>query len=155
MLNVRWMTSQDMVDVLRIDDSCVTPLGEKALSESASSLNAVNMVVEYEGRIVGFAVYTLGSHSAMLRHICVRPSFRRQGAATALLQDMLSKRNEKRDSAVAFVNEELLPAHMLLKKCGFEAVGVSTADEGDSYVFINSLSGLDSIRVDKSMLAVA
>ncbi len=94
------------------------------------------MVAEDGDTVQGFMVYTLHERRLTLHRLAVRPEYKRQGVATALLRKLCSKLSSHRRTAVTIeVDGDNLPGCCLLRKAGFRCVRLTQRDGADVYSF--------------------
>lgn len=139
--HVRWMVRRDMPDVLRIDGQCYRPAWtENDLKITLQQKNVIGMVVELNGRIVGYMVYELHSQRLNVMRLAVDREFRRRDVGTAMIRKLVDKLTSVRRSHITLkVSANNLAAHLFLKALGFVAVAVIDDDEecpGEMYSFV-------------------
>jgi ribosomal protein S18 acetylase RimI-like enzyme len=101
--------------------------------------NAIGMVAEHGGRVVGYMVYELFPDRIELLRLAVDPDARRLGVGRQLMRKLAGKLStRKRNRIGVHVRESLLPAHLFFRDCGFAATRVVRGhfDGEDAYRFV-------------------
>jgi ribosomal-protein-alanine N-acetyltransferase len=123
-----------VVEWMRPDDTkSVSELSERCLEEAWSEQNFLDslekdytlMAVAREGtQITGYVVVYLAADQAELESIAVDTSFRRCGAAYAMLDFIIREAKQKGVGSMTLeVRESNFPARALYEKFGFEILG--------------------------------
>jgi ribosomal protein S18 acetylase RimI-like enzyme len=123
-LSVRWMTRNDLDDVLAIDSqSFLHPWTEKDLIDVLRNRNVISSVAlkGKERRVVGFMVYGLHKKSRFdILRLAVHPDHRFQGVGRKLIDDLAGKFSfGMRNKIRADVTETNLDAQLWLQSLGF------------------------------------
>jgi len=118
---------------------------EAAIRRAAAAPNAMHLVAEADGALVGWLTLD-GERHAKLRHTAelgmgVAPEWRRQGVGRALLEAM--GREARREGALRRVTLSVfasnLPAIGLYRACGFEVEGIQRAQVRIGETFVDRL----------------
>ncbi len=122
---VRWMIRNDMRAVLDIEkDSFTVPWTEAEFRSFLQQRTSIGMVIEVQGTVVGFMLYTMSKSDFQIDSIAVATNSRRQGLATLLINKLLAKRRMgehrgERKSVSAIVRESNLRALKMFRTLGF------------------------------------
>ena len=88
----------------------------------------LNLVLDRESEVVGYAVMSVAAGEAHLLNICVTEALRRQGIGARLLRYLLRQaRIANAERMFLEVRPSNRPALQLYRKMGFRAVGVRKA----------------------------
>ena len=119
----------------------------EVIAWSVSRQHATAIVAEWQGEVVGYAVYLLEGHAELscvkVHRLAVAPFARRCGVGGMLLDDMLGRLTLVRRTLVFPVRESNLDAQRWLKEYGIKCSYISHgyfADDEDAYVFEADLS---------------
>jgi [ribosomal protein S18]-alanine N-acetyltransferase len=125
-MDVRWMCRKDMPAVLEIErQSFEFPWSEDDFIRCLRYPRCIGMVVESDGRVVGFMMYALYKFRLHLLTLAVHRDFRRRGVGTRLMQKLFGKLSyQRRNRIVLEVRETNLSAQMFFREMGFRAVSV-------------------------------
>lgn len=125
-LHMRWIIRDDLPAVLEIEQH----QGEHGWTEETfrarlRQRNCIGMVVEHQGRVVGFVVYELHDTCLHLLNIAVLPTHRRIGIGGQMVQKLINKlSSHRRNKIVHAVRESDLPAQLFFRAQGFRATTV-------------------------------
>lgn len=90
------------------------------------------VVLQVDGETRGYTVCMSEGLACHLLNIAIDPEWRRQGLGTAAIRDIEDFARKKNLIEVCFeVEESNLPAQMLYKRLGYEAVEILRAHYGD------------------------
>lgn len=109
-------------------------LSPKKLNGIVSKPMRVCKVAVVDDAVVGFMAYRSGDKGKKLIEIVVRPSSRRMGVATSLLETLSQGGFSK--PIEALVQESDFASQMMLKKAGFRAVDIIGRSEDAKYKFV-------------------
>lgn len=120
-MDVRSLLRKDVEDVIAIEQSCFSaPWSPIEFAYWRKKARVRSRVATIDGNIVAFAIYQLRKRSAEVINIATDPDHQRQGAASLLLQHIITTVEESHRSSVrAEVSEWLLPAQLCLRTNGF------------------------------------
>lgn len=87
-------------------------------------------------KVIGFISYLCRKHAFDIQSIGVHPDYRRRGVATALLETVLRKLDDRRSGITCGVPDDLVEMHLFLRSAGFVAYTIiRREDEDDLYMF--------------------
>jgi len=90
-INIREMDDADLPQVLQIERSCYPDAWpEDEFIDRLQSSKTTMLVAEYQGRIVGFTIYTREWFKLHLENVAVAPSARRKGIARLLVKQVIA-----------------------------------------------------------------
>ena len=124
---VRRMTSEDIDDVLVIEELCFEdPWSREAFESEMSGLNpCVYFVAVQEDRICGYMGVWHILDEGHITNVAVHPEYRGQGIGRMLVETSISDGMSKGIEAFTLeVRKSNDTAQELYKKCGFESVGI-------------------------------
>ena len=127
------LTRRDLDEVMSIEvgsepNTWTRKVFWKKLRDSMTRATALSV----DGETRGFTVCSMEGLSCHLLNIAIAPDWRRKGLGTAALQEVESFAREKSLVEICFeVRESNLPAQMLYKKLGYEAVDILRSHYGD------------------------
>ena len=131
--HIRWLIRRDLDEVMPIDKMSY-PVAW-TLSEFHEQLRkraCIALVAERGDKGAGFVIYELHSKNMTIISLGVHPIHRRTGVATAIIDKLKSKLDEKRrKTLVSLLNERNLDGQLFLKEKGFEAVKVHPREYED------------------------
>lgn len=146
-VKLRWVTLDDMPDVLQIEKASFPNPWE--VSEFFSELrqsNCSGIVAERCGEILGYVIYATYEAHFEIINLAVKSSCRRSGIGTLLLLHVTHTVTALGRSATHMaVRETNLDAQLFLKKNGFKVSAILKGLYGDSledsYMFTDSMKG--------------
>lgn len=111
---------RDVPDIMDIElRSFQRPWTEDDLLMQLRRNNCNTIVAEYDGKIIGFAVYELLIHELHILNLAVHPEYRRNGVGTAMVVKLLNKLSQQRRRVLAVeVRETNLAAQLFFRACG-------------------------------------
>lgn len=123
---ISWMIRRDMAEVQQIEDSSFpNPWTETEFITCLRNRDCIGMVVIDDDVVIGFMIYELHKTRLHLLSMAVRPSHRRRGVATEMIQKLTSKLCFGRRGMIALeIRESNLEAQLLFRKLGFRATRV-------------------------------
>lgn len=123
---IRWMLRRDMDEVLRIDQSHVWERwGEDQYLQVLRKSNVIGVVIEENGEVVAFMIYTLDRDSFTVLKIAVRQDMQRQCLGAMMISRLIDKlTQQKRASIVADVPEWMLDAQLFFRAMGFRGESI-------------------------------
>ncbi len=123
---IRWMLRRDMDEVLRIDQSHVWERwGEGEYPRVLRQSNVIGTVIEEQGEVVAFMVYTLDRDSFTILKLAVRQDVQRQCLGAMMIDRLIEKlTQQKRTSMVADVPEWMLDAQLFFRAMGFRGESI-------------------------------
>lgn len=124
-IEIRAMRLEDVPEILTIERaSYSTPWSETSFRSELYSRQALAMVAECDGPIVGYICLRRILDECHLLNVTVRPDFRRRGIAARLLSAAL---DDLRDEGCGYLYLEVrasnLPARRLYERFGFTHIG--------------------------------
>lgn len=124
--HIRWMIRKDMPAVLEIEKACFEfPWSEEALVRCLRHRARTGLVVEVDGRVVGFIIYEMHKHRFHIINIAVCPDAQRSGIATTMITKLVDKLSQgRRDRILLEVRESNLDAQLFFKSLRFRAISV-------------------------------
>jgi len=131
---LRWMVSEDLDAVLRIEEDALRPQWAcEDFGECFQSLDTIAKVAEASEQIIGYLIYRLDQTERMVivENIAVASSCQRRGVGRSLISSLDTKLNQGYDRIVAWVPETCLSLQLLLRDAGFSAVRVHRRWFGD------------------------
>lgn len=124
-LIIRWIIREDLAQILEIENhSFSTPWDEDDFYQVMRMQNTIGKVFEYDGRILGYVVYSLRVTGILLLNIAVHEDFRRQGIGSAIMDHLKTTLHGPRRSIRLEVTERNLDAQLFWRANGFRAVNV-------------------------------
>lgn len=131
-----------MPAVLRIErQSFEHPWDEFDFTATLRNLNAVGVVSEMYGAVVGYAMTSSYDEHIHLESLAVDPALRRLGIGSELVASIKARLSQQtRRRICTSVREKNLDAQLFLRECGFIATGVLKGEYGeysdeDAYYF--------------------
>ena len=123
---VREAEEKDLPTLARLEQECFSlPHTEEQLRGELRDSYHTLLAAERNGEVLGYAGMSHILDEGYISNVAVFPQFRRQGAADAILTEMLA---QCRELELAFLSLEVRsrndPAIALYKKHGFEKVGL-------------------------------
>lgn len=120
-LKIRPMRKGDLIDINVLEHQIFPdPWPSSAFREVIESEEINGLVGEIDGRIVAYAVYTIGYGEGRLANIAVAPEFRRKSIAKSLLNNILKIVKEANCEYIFLdVRPSNAAAISLYKKFGF------------------------------------
>ena len=124
-ITVRPMTEADLPAVLAMEARCFPdPWSEGVFRSALRDENSLWLAAETEGVLVGYAGMQWVLDEGYIDNLAVDPAFRRQGAASALLDSMIA---EGKKRSLRFLSLEVRAGNngaiALYAAFGFETVG--------------------------------
>jgi ribosomal protein S18 acetylase RimI-like enzyme len=138
--SIRWGLKKDRDAIIEIEkDVFDYPWSRKDYDETLKSRDCIDLVVELDGKIVGYIVYSLSPTYINVLNFAVARSQWRTGIGTAILNKMKGKLNQKRNLLRFEVTDANLGGHLFLKKNGFIVTeifpGAYDVNDDDMYIF--------------------
>lgn len=127
MFHIRWMIGRDVPEVADID---LLTHGGFAWSASRfhtmrSAAGIVPLVVEHQGRVVGYLLYWKTDRTLSVERLVVHRGFRRQGIGTILLDTLKRKLGGMRTSVMIQVRRSNNEARQFVEACGFRCTAIN------------------------------
>ncbi len=132
---IRWMKRSDIDEVQNIREIC--GVSTDLIKHLSSPSFILKVATTEEDEVSGYIRYKNCRDSVKIMELAVEPKFRRKGIAFDLISSLISKVDFSRKSIKIMVPEEMLPMQCLLKKLGFQAVGINNK-RGTKYYFVKS-----------------
>lgn len=142
-LIIRKMSDEDLDEIERLESvSLKAPWNKKVLyTDLHDNPCSVILVAELDGKIAGYLDFMITFDSATISRIAVFPEYRKQGIATALLNEMnaICKNQEE---PVAWITLEVRPSNVnavnLYLSSGYEKVTIKKAyyDDGEDAIYM-------------------
>jgi ribosomal-protein-alanine N-acetyltransferase len=125
-IDIRWMIRRDMDEVMQIkEESFLLPWTDEDFLNALRQRNAIGMVAEHGGKVVGFMVYELHKHKLHVLNFAVHPDWRRRGVGAQMVVKLKSKLSSHRRTRIALhVRESNLAAQLFFRSQEFKAVRV-------------------------------
>jgi ribosomal-protein-alanine N-acetyltransferase len=141
-VDTRWMRESDIPDVIRISSSCGDSFSEKNMRRLFFKKGIMSVVAEVEYKVVGLIIYDSSLVSKMkIVLVAVEEPFRRSGVGRALVSQLISKLDSRRNKLELLVSEYNLNAQLFFREMGFKAVSVEPGSPDHSeYRFLFRLS---------------
>lgn len=145
-VEIRWMVSRDMSEVMSIEDSsCEFPWSEQYFIRCLRQRNCIGMVAEHDERVVGFMIYELHTSRLHILNCAVHADFRRRGVGTQMVEKLIGKLSHDRRTRIMLeVRETNLDAQIFFRNCGFRANkvvhGLYDETTEDAYVMAYTIS---------------
>ena len=126
MVTIEKMKKEFIDQVYEIDkESVPIPWSKNSIEEEMNNMLAYFIVAKDDEKVVGFAMCWFIMDECHIGNIAVTPSYRKQGVASLLLDELLSKCKEHGTTYILLeVRASNIPAQNLYKKYGFEEVVV-------------------------------
>lgn len=148
MIDFRNATLNDVDELNKIEiQSFVDPWKKEDLIYELSS-NPLNkfLIIEIDGKIIGFIDYMITFNSATISQIAIDKEFRNKGYATALLNKMEDSFIKSGDDAVEYVTLEVRNsnenAQKLYEKNGYKKITIKKNYYADGEDAIYMVKGL-------------
>lgn len=122
-LLIREANISDINEIMEIEYKC---FGPDAFSESLITFLIINfkdlfLVLEHNGRIIGYASATIEASKGHIMSIAILPEYRRRGFGEKLMKTIIRKLKESgADRVVLEVRVDNKPAISLYRKLGFK-----------------------------------
>lgn len=122
---IRKMEEQDISQVAQIErENFSMPWSEKAFSDSLSQEEALFLVAEEEGRVLGYIGVYISLDEGEITNVSVDQNQRKKGIGNALVEQLKKAAAEKMVERIFLeVRVSNEPAIHLYEKQGFEKVG--------------------------------
>ncbi|MBO5908421.1 MAG: ribosomal protein S18-alanine N-acetyltransferase [Clostridia bacterium] len=121
---IRYFKAGDEKAIAEIEKECfLEPWSEQAVLDSAN-LDYVFVLFEKDGQAVGYAGLQIVLDEGYITNIAVKKAFRRQGIATALINELLKFLNDKLSFISLEVRASNSAAIKLYKLLGFTKAGI-------------------------------
>lgn len=143
-MDIRPWTYEDIYSIAELEKQCFSdPWSFQMLADSFFGENTLTAVAERDGKVEGYAFLVGVQGEADLANIAVSPSFRRRGAANALL-DYLEGEAKKRGTERIFLEVRVsnAPAMRLYLSRGYVGRYVRPryyGDGEDAVIFVKEL----------------
>ena len=126
MIQVVNMAPEHIPALAELEKQCFPqPWSEKALSDELNNPSAVFRVALIDGEVAGYVGMLHVLDEGDICNVAVFDSFRRQGVATALIQDLLDYAAEKKLSFITLeVRESNVGAQKFYETMGFVNIGI-------------------------------
>lgn len=122
-LSFRYMEEKDLDEIIELEHKCFTvPWSKEAFfNELHQNQFATYIVLEEEGKIIGYCGAWLVVDEAHITNIAILPEFRGRGLGEALLKKMIDKcREDHIERMTLEVRVSNTVAQSLYKKLGFQ-----------------------------------
>lgn len=124
-VQVRWLVSSDLPQVLRIEQECTAePWSQDEFLVHLQEHNCIGMVAEHDRKIVGYMIYELYPRSLDLLNFVVAPAWRRTTVGKQMMNHLTRKLGPRRNALTVTVRETNLPAQLFLRSHEFQCVSV-------------------------------
>jgi len=121
---IRYFKAGDEKAIAEIEKECfLEPWSEQAVLDSAN-LDCVFVLFEKNGQVVGYAGLQIVLDEGYITNIAVKKAFRRQGIATALINELLKLLNDKLSFISLEVRASNSAAIKLYDLLGFKKAGI-------------------------------
>lgn len=136
---IRWMLlNKDLEQVLGICQSRGNGRTEEYFGDSCHNNDNVNIVVEHEGEVRGYAIYRNHPYKVEILDIATSPT--RSGYGRDLISMIEERLTPTRTRMEIHVPEENLEAQLFFKTLEFRAVRIYESKSGQTYyVFVRKL----------------
>jgi ribosomal-protein-alanine N-acetyltransferase len=95
-LTIRDMQEDNLPAVLAIEQiSFSTPFSKEYFSNELNKKHSLSKVALFEGHVIGYIFADYHHHEAQILNIAVHPDFRRRGAATILMTQVIRELKKK------------------------------------------------------------
>jgi ribosomal protein S18 acetylase RimI-like enzyme len=136
---LRWMVSEDLDAVLRIEEDALRPQWAcEDFGECFQSLDTIAKVAEADEEIIGYLIYRLDQNDriVMVENIAVAPAWQRRGVGRSLIHSLDNKLAQGYDQIAVWAPETCLALQLLLRDAGFRAVRVHRRWFGDEDAYL-------------------
>jgi ribosomal-protein-alanine N-acetyltransferase len=125
---VRPMREEDLHAVLAIEQDAYEYPWSSAIFDDCLRVGYCCWVLEWEGRMIGYSIMSVGAGESHLLNLCIHPGSQRRGFGQGLLEHMLDLARKHR-AAIMFleVRPTNLGAIRLYERAGFTKVGTRRA----------------------------
>ena len=122
---IREATTSDLAALAALEVEVYSdPWSERIISDELAQANRVYLVVEADGRVIGFGGVMLVLEDAHITTLGIAPAYRRRGAGSRLLLAMIDRALEAGSRNVTLeVRESNVDAQALYERFGFDHVG--------------------------------
>jgi ribosomal-protein-alanine N-acetyltransferase len=132
----RPMSLHDVANVHKVESRCYDyPWSEKLIYDCVT-VGYYCWLVEYQHKVIGYAIYRLAAGEAHLFNIAVDPSYQNKGICRAFLGYLLDQmRTQKAKKVMLEVRVSNAPARKLYQSFNFKEVGIRKGyypDENDT-----------------------
>jgi ribosomal protein S18 acetylase RimI-like enzyme len=139
--------------ISKLENDCERPVSVHWAKELCDSWDAYSLVAEYEGRVVGWAMWRRDQNALLLLRIAVHPDFRRRGVGRQLVEEIKRKlrgrvkvirtlvRETNEDAVRFFTSKEGYGG------LGFRGIGVS---KGSTEALFNEI--VDDYKLEFNLL---
>lgn len=125
MIKIRSLQEKDLLCVTEIArQSFSTPWSLKSFETELLNTHSILKVAEVNGEIVGYIVLRIILDEAELLSIAVKPDFRQNGIATALIKNVVDEMKNIIKICFLEVRMSNYAAIRLYEKSGFKKIGV-------------------------------
>jgi ribosomal-protein-alanine N-acetyltransferase len=138
---IGWMVDADFPAVVAIDAAAhARPWGGLEIARRLGHRSTIGMVARIDGRVVGFALYTIDRHEIRVIRFAVHPDRRRRGIGSRMMATLMAKLSDLSHKRLAFdvrESDDLVIA--FLAACGLRASlsrGQFASPEEDGYRFV-------------------
>lgn len=125
-VSVREMVQTDVANVAQIEREAFSrPWSEQGFLDALNQKNAIFLVAECEGQIVGYCGLYYAADEGEITNVAVRKSFRRRNIADMIISKIVNMAQQKKLAAIYLeVRESNTPARKLYEKHGFVPQGI-------------------------------
>lgn len=119
------MTSGHLDDVYIIETECFShPWSRQSLEEELNNETSLFLVAKEENGVIGYIGMSIVIDEGYIFNVAVREKYRNKGAATALINELVTYGKKNNFSFITLeVRESNLPAISLYSKFGFIKAG--------------------------------
>lgn len=125
-ISIRMMTTEDISQVAAIEAASFSvPWSEQAFAESLAMPEALFLIVELDGAVVGYIGCYLTAGEGEITNVAVAPEYRCRGIAEGMIKKLIRMAVERGAGQIFLeVRESNEAARLLYQKCGFEKIGI-------------------------------
>lgn len=122
---IRQATKADLADVAALEVQVYSdPWSERIISDELAQSNRIYLVVETDGRVIGFGGVMLVVEDAHITTLGIAPAHRRRGVGSRLLLALIDRALDAGSRNLTLeVRESNIDAQALYERFGFDHVG--------------------------------
>ncbi|MFG0260998.1 MAG: GNAT family N-acetyltransferase [Novipirellula sp. JB048] len=130
-----WMTRRDLRRVLQIESHCFpNPWDEPQFLFHLNRSEVRGIVARdaMDGRVIGFAIYSLATKSITIQNLAVAPARQGEGIGSSLVGCIASKLVDRRTTMIVDVCELFSGANAFFRACGMHPTSVIRRKYGNT-----------------------
>ena len=141
---LRKMTSQDIDEIMQIEQKCFTlPWSRESYLGELNNNFATYLVCDFEGEIAGYGGIWVVFEDAHITNVAVNPDFRQSGMGTTLMQELEQiARDKKAQQILLEVRPSNKAALAMYRNLGYFPTGLRQnyySDNGEDAIIMTKL----------------